>query len=93
MFWTLFDCVNAKAPVDSRGAYLNPFTASTGVFPGSQRLLSINPFRALGDATGLPAANLQHQIGSTPGKFYKGRSQEKTPSRRLEVFLLPSPLD
>jgi hypothetical protein len=29
----------------------------------------------------------------TPGKFYKGRSQEKTPRQRLAVFLLRSPLD
>jgi hypothetical protein len=28
-----------------------------------------------------------------PGKFYKGRSQEKTLLRRLEFFLLLSPLD
>ena len=29
----------------------------------------------------------------TPGKFYKGRSQEKTQLRRPEIFLLLSPLD
>ena len=28
-----------------------------------------------------------------PGKFYKGRSQEKTPLRWLELFLLHSPLN
>jgi hypothetical protein len=30
---------------------------------------------------------------SPTGKFYKGRSQEKTPLLRLEFFLLLSPLD
>ena len=30
---------------------------------------------------------------STPGKFYKGRSQEKTLLLRPEFFLLPSPPD
>ena len=29
----------------------------------------------------------------TPDKFYKGRSQEKTPLQRLAVFLFRSPLD
>src|SRR6266850_7575490 len=31
--------------------------------------------------------------GSTPGKFYKRRSQEKTHLLRLDFFLLLSPLD
>src|SRR6202050_3727811 len=31
--------------------------------------------------------------GLTPGKFYKGRMQEKTRLLRLEFFLLLSPLD
>ncbi|MGA8221336.1 MAG: hypothetical protein WB780_06735, partial [Candidatus Acidiferrales bacterium] len=29
----------------------------------------------------------------SPGKFYKGRSQEKTPLRWLKVFSLLSPLN
>jgi hypothetical protein len=31
--------------------------------------------------------------GSTPDKFYKGRSQEKTPLLQLKLFLLLSPID
>ena len=34
-----------------------------------------------------------HLSASSPDKFYKGRSQEKTRPLRLEFFLLLSPLD
>src|ERR1700722_1545751 len=36
-------------------------------------------------------SRLRH-VAQAPGKFYKGRSQEKTHLLRLEVFLLLSPL-
>src|ERR1700688_3015493 len=51
----------------------------------------------LGEATGLPIECQGEQelsaMRPTPDKFYKGRSQEKTPLRWLKVFLLLSPLN
>ena len=42
----------------------------------------------------MPARGLTyHDLAQAPGKFYKGGSQEKTLLRRLELFLLLSPLD
>jgi len=59
--------------------------------------ISCNPFHHFiapgGAASGLCCITDTSETPLTPGKFYKGRSQEKTPLQQLELFLLLSPLD